>query len=289
MPQPIKPSVPYSRRSVLGRGLENLFPAVSLKESHSLSVAIERLKPNPLQPRKSFHPESLKELSESIQKNGLIQPIVVRKLGGDFEIIAGERRWKAARLAGLREVPVRVWDKSQEQSAVLALVENIQRQNLNPIDLAEAYQNIMHRQSLTQNQLAEQIAVPRASLANQLRLLSLAEPVKNQVRSGRLSAAHAKVLLKEKNPSKQVVWAEYFIRHNIGVREAEKRLSPQIPSAKPAHINPSPPLWSAGAAKKIQDKHNVKARISFQKKGGELALRFYSDEELKFLLDLLLK
>ncbi len=281
----------YSRRSVLGRGLENLFPASPLQELDHLLVEIEKLTPNPHQPRKVFNKEALKDLSESIKRNGLIQPIVARRVGTKLEIIAGERRWKAAALAGLSEVPVRVWNKNEKQSAVLALIENLQRQNLNPIDLAEGYKKIIKDQNLTQEQLADKLAIPRASLANQLRLLNLTPSVKQWVREEKLSTAHAKLLLKEKDPIQQSSMAEYFISHSTGVREAEKILQKtklkKVKSSSLALSNTPP--WCKQALKKIQEKHGIKTKLCFQKKGGVLLLRFYSEKELKFLLNFFLK
>ncbi len=274
-------------RAVLGRGLENLFPVDEIKHSDSLLVGLERIKPNANQPRRQFNSESLKDLSQSIKQNGLIQPIVVRQCGQDFEIIAGERRWRAAGLAGLHEIPVRVLDKTSEQSSVLALVENLQRQNLNPIELATAYQKLIKQKNWTQEMLADQLAIPRASLANYLRLLNLPPLVKTFIEQRKLSVAHAKLLLKEKSFSSQIKWAKWFIEKSLPVRAAEKLLKKTIPST-PLEVHASPPAWSKQAIKKIQDTHGIKTTLHFQKKGGELRLRFYSEKELQFILNLFL-
>ena len=281
-----------SSRKALGRGLENLFPPLQIKENDFSVIGIEKIKPNASQPRRDFNKESLKELAESIRVNGLIHPIVVRPLSlGEYEIIAGrERRWRAAQLAGLHKISARVWNKTEEQSSILALVENLQRQNLNPIEQAKAYKNIMEQKNWTQDQLAYQLAVPRASLANQLRLLYLADEVQAWIKEKKLSVAHAKLLLKLKDPAKQIHWGKIFILKRMGIRAAENLLSQTAPinnkeQTKKTH---TVLLWQKQALKKIQETHGINVNLSFHKKGGNLNIRFYSEENLKFILQLLL-
>ncbi len=280
-----------SSRKALGRGLENLFPPLQIKENDFSVIGIEKIKPNASQPRRDFNKESLKELAESIRVNGLIHPIVVRPLSlGEYEIIAGERRWRAAQLAGLHKISARVWNKTGEQSSILALVENLQRQNLNPIEQAKAYKNIMEQKNWTQDQLAYQLAVPRASLANQLRLLYLADEVQAWIKEKKLSVAHAKLLLKLKDPAKQIHWGKIFILKRMGIRAAENLLSQTAPmnhqrQTKKTH---TVLLWQKQALKKIQETHGININLSFHKTGGNLNIRFYSEENLKFILQLLL-
>ena len=297
-----------SGRKVLGRGLKNLFaensdelssvPEVSqlkrMEKSNrssqvSLFVPIEQLSPGDHQPRKIFNRESLMELADSIKKNGIIQPILARKKDFQkYEIIAGERRWRAAGLAGLYKVPV--WlteDNAQKNSSVLALVENIQRQDLSSIETAKAYRNIMKEQGFTQEQLAEQLGQKRASIANHLRLLNLAPKVQELIMNKQLSFALAKILLKEKDFKQQLYWAEFFISNNLGVREAEKVLNKGFRAKKPL-LTAQIPDWAEQAVKKIQDKHGVKVSLKLKRRGGDISLRFYSDEELHYLMDRLL-
>lgn len=281
-----------SSRKALGRGLENLFPSFQTKENNFLVVGIEKIKPNSSQPRRDFNKESLRELSESIRINGLIHPIIVRPLGlGRYEIIAGERRWRAAQLAGLHKISARVWNKTEKQSSILALVENLQRQNLNPIEQAKAYKNIMEQNNWTQDQLAHQLAIPRASLANQLRLLYLADEIQLWVREKKLSVAHAKILLKIKDPTQQIRIGKIFILKNMGIRTAEKYLSQVLAvNNKLGRINGTQTAlqWHKQALKKIQEMHGIKIKLNLHKRGGGLNIRFYSDEDLKMILQSLL-
>ena len=282
-----------TRRRVLGRGLDSLFPAVSTqsqKNSESTAVlflGIEQIQPSPHQPRRIFDKELLEELANSIKKNGLIQPVIVRKAGLKYEIIAGERRWRAAAQAGLHEIPVRVLEQNQN-NPFLALVENLQRQDLNPIELAQAYKKLMQEYKFTQEKLADQLGIPRASLANQLRILRLPLEVQELILKGRLSFALAKMLLQETDTSSQVEWAKYFVKNKIGVREAQKLLS-QGRSKKVAGKARQIKSWQSQAMNKIQDIHGVKSALRFKKKGGELCLRFFSDEELHHLMDVLIR
>ena len=287
------PSIPASRRQVLGRGLDSLF-SPSLEQGQKkeqknflpiFRLGIEQIQPNPHQPRKVFDKEFLKELAHSIKKNGLIQPVVVRKSGLKYEIVAGERRWRAAAQAGLHKIPVRVLDEQRNDSNILALVENLQRQDLTSVELAQAYKKLMESKSFTQEKLADQLGIPRASLANQLRILNLSPEVQTLILSGKISFALAKILLQEKDFSSQLKWAQYFIKNKTGVRKAQQLLSKVKPSLKSQHAKP----WQQQTLDKICDIHGVKSSLRFKKKGGELCLRFFSDEQLHYLMDILIR
>ena len=291
-----------SRRKVLGRGLESLFYPDEekgrekiLKRSGTLCLGIEQIQVNPRQPRRVFDKELLKELADSIRKNGLIQPVIVRKVGSSkYEIVAGERRWRAAGLAGLHEIPVRVLE-TDNKTPFLALVENLQREDLNPIELAQAYRVLMRQEKLTQEKLADQLGVARATLANQLRILKLPVEVRNLILEGQLSLALAKILLQEKNMSSQLKWAQYFAKHKTGVREAGRLLSQGTLKGKrgkagsPQESKGAVKNWQKQALKKIQEVHGVKSTLRFKKKGGEFCLRFFSEEELRHLMNILLQ
>lgn len=278
-----------SRRRVLGRGLDSLFSPASKQNQGSqksaLMLGIEQIQPNPHQPRRIFDKEFLRDLANSIKKNGLIQPIIVRKAGLKYEIVAGERRWRAAGQAGLHEIPVRVLE-FEKDNPFLSLVENLQRQDLNPIELAQAYKKLMQKDKFTQEKLADQLGIPRATLANQLRILKLSPEVQKLVLEGKLSFALAKILLQEKDVSVQLKWAKSFIKNKTGVRKAQKLLSQVQASSKALqHIK----SWQSQAINKIQDIHGVKSSLRFKKKGGELCLRFFSDEQLQYLMDVLIR
>ena len=278
-----------SRRQVLGRGLDSLFSPASEQsqriQKNVLMLGIEKIQPSPHQPRRVFDKEFLKELAHSIKKNGLIQPVIVRKAGLKYEIVAGERRWRAAAQAGLHEIPVRVLE-FEKDNPFLSLVENLQRQDLNPIELAQAYKKLMQNNQFTQEKLADQLGIPRATLANQLRILKLSPEVQKLVLEGKLSFALAKVLLQEKDFSVQLKWAKSFVKNRTGVRKAQKLLSSVQSSSKAPQQAKS---WQSQAMNKIQDIHGVKSSLRFKKKGGELCLRFFSDEQLHYLMDVLVR
>ena len=319
-----------SSKKRLGRGLDSLFSPDSelsktvapnptsttaekeaSRNSKSLdTLGIEQLSPNPHQPRKVFDKTFLKELADSIRENGLIQPVIVRKVkkedggegrseggkrskGSKYEIIAGERRWRAAAEAGLQEIPVRVLESD---SAILPLVENIQRQDLNPLELAQAYQTLLKQKEgeegegggLTQEKLAEKLGIPRATLANQLRILNLSSGVQELILQGKINFAVAKLLLQEKNLTQQLKWARHFAINNTGWREAQKLLSQKKTKKARGFLEPPHKQWQTQALNKIMQVYGVKADLYSKKKGGELRLRFFSNEELHRLMSLLL-
>lgn len=282
-----------SRRQVLGRGLDSLFSPSNEQKSKPvpsvLTLGIEQIYPNPHQPRQVFDKEFLESLVKSIKKNGIIQPVIVKQVGSKYEIIAGERRWRAAGQAGLHEVPVRILE-AEKDNPFLALIENLQREDLNPIELAEAYQKLINTQNLTQEQLADQLGIPRASLTNQLRILKLAKEVQKLILNGQLSFTLAKILLQEKEPSSQIKWAKFFIKNNVGAREAQKLLSQKNLNKKTTSITKQKnETWQNQALSKIQHLHGIRSSLFFKKRGGELRLRFFSEEELHYLMDLLLR
>lgn len=212
-----------AKKKVMGRGLDALFESNSREASSGVSVlSVGDIEPNKAQPRKSFDEEAIAELAESIRIHGVIQPIIVRQAGdGFYVIVAGERRYRAAKLAGLTEVPVIVTELTSSEAAEVALVENIQRADLNPVEVAEAYKALIDDFSLTQQQLAERVGKPRSSVANALRLLELPDEIKKYVADGKLSDGHAKVIagLDDAELIKQA--AETVIRLNLNVRATE--------------------------------------------------------------------
>ena len=287
MPHPKNTSSSSSRKR-LGRGLDSLFSPEWGGKKPLLStqtLGVEEINPSPHQPRKIFDKEYLKELSQSIKKNGLIQPIVVKPKGSTYEIVAGERRWRAAMQAGLHQVPVRILES---ENPFLALVENLQREDLNPLELAQAYKKLMEEKNLTQEELAQHLGIPRASLANHLRILNLSPLVQNLILKEKLSFAVGKILLQEKDLSSQAKWGEHFARHNTSVQKAQRLLKKT--SSSSSTLSPLPEQKEA--LNKIQSVHGIKSRIVFKKSknkiSGELCLRFFSEQELNFLLEHLL-
>jgi ParB family transcriptional regulator, chromosome partitioning protein len=265
------------------------------EQSQIWKIAVDRLHANPNQPRQNFEPEALKELSASIKEKGILQPIVARRIDErNFEIIAGERRWRAAQLAGLHEVPV-ILKKVESQAAFeLAIIENIQRQDLDPIEEAEAYDRLMHEFHLTQQQVAEKVGKERATIANVHRLLALPAELKTMMRKRELSSGHAKVLLSVEDSAEQVRLAKRIVEQKLSVRAAEQL----IVNAKRAKANFGKPAASpsplnldvskrlvAGLASELQKLIGTKVTIDYSEGKGKLAIQFYSDEELSSITD----
>ncbi|MCL2509150.1 MAG: ParB/RepB/Spo0J family partition protein [Oscillospiraceae bacterium] len=216
-----------AKKSGLGRGLDALFADNSVEENSGASAVKLKLmdiEPNRDQPRKAFDEEALSELAESIAKHGILQPLLVRPLsGGGYRLIAGERRWRAARLAGLTEAPVVVREMTDEEEAVFALIENLQREDLNPLEEATGFRTLMDKFSLTQEEAAEKVGKSRPAVANALRLLKLPEPVLRMVGSGELSAGHARALIPIEDEPLMLELAGLIVSKGLSVRETERR------------------------------------------------------------------
>ncbi len=246
-------------------------------------VGVEKIKPNQTQPRKEFDPDKLKELSLSIKEKGILQPIVVRRSAHGFEIIAGERRWRAAQAAGLHEVPIIIKKVGDQESLELALIENIQRHDLNPIDESEAYEILVRRFALTQEQIAIKVGKERSTVANSLRLLGLASEVKQMLRNGTLSSGHAKVLLSVTDTKKQVEFAKKIVNMNLSVRASEglvkNSLSPKDEKLQETGVEVSQRLVKS-LSEELQKIMGTRVRINYLKGEGEIAISFYSDAEL---------
>ena len=212
-----------AKQSALGRGLENIFSDNAIEEKNDVrALRIGLVEPRKDQPRRTFDNESLSQLADSIAAHGVLQPLLVRESGdGYYEIIAGERRWRAAKLAGLDEVPVIVVEADELKTAQIALIENIQREDLNPIDEAAAYARLIHSYGMRQEDAARQLGKSRSAVANAMRLLDLPEEVLDLVRSGELSAGHGRALLSLNDKSKMLPLADKIVKRNLSVREAE--------------------------------------------------------------------
>ncbi|MBM3847933.1 MAG: ParB/RepB/Spo0J family partition protein [Verrucomicrobia bacterium] len=256
-----------------------------------LRVSIDRVRPSPNQPRKDFEPVALEELSESIKTQGILQPLLVRRKADGFEIIAGERRWRAAQLAGLKEVPVLVRDADDRSLLELALIENLQRENLNPIEEALGYAELIEKFHLRQEDAAAKVGRSRAAVANALRLLKLPGSLQDHVRHGRLSTGHAKALLALTDPLHQERAAAQVIAGGLSVRQTEALaadlLKPQaeVPStgSNTAPIR-DPHLVAIEA--KLRERFGTKVRLTYSKGKGALEVRFFSDDDLQRILDL---
>ncbi len=271
-------------KTALGKGLNALIPE---KGEEVLYLEVDRIMPGKQQPRRVFHEEALKELAASIKEKGVLQPVIVSRTGdGTFNLIAGERRWRAAILAGMKKIPALIKNVASKDSLEIALIENIQREDLNPIETAEAFNRLLKDFDLSQEELSVKVGKERATVANYLRLLKLPDEIKTMLYNGSLSMGHARALLAMEGKTYQIDAARKIIKSSLSVREAErlaKRPSGRIKTVaqKDAQI--------ASLEEKLIKKLGTKVRIFHRgKKGGKLEIEYYSLEELDRLLDVLM-
>jgi ParB family chromosome partitioning protein len=256
------------------------------EESRIWQIPVEKIKTNNYQPRKYFDKEKIAELAASIKEQGILQPIVARKtISGDYELIAGERRWRAAQQAGLTEVPVILKEIDDQKSLELALIENIQRENLNPIEEAEAYEQLARDFSLTQQQISEKVGKERATVANSLRLLTLASEVKTMLISGEISAGHAKALLAIQDPVKQKEVAKKIASEKLTVRAAEKLIKQATKTKVEAVRDETMESLIEIMAEDLQKTLGTKVKIDYTQGVGKVVIHFYSDSELTQITD----
>ena len=269
----------------LGKGLSAIFIENETEEKGSVvTLRISEIEPNRAQPRRAFDEESLAELSDSIKAHGVLQPILVRPLlQGGYQIVAGERRYRAARLAGLTEIPATVRELSEEETMELALIENLQRENLSPMEEAAGYKHLMDTYSLSQEQVANAVGKSRSAVANSVRLLTLDESIRELVDDGKLSAGHARALLSIEDQKLQKSAAEEIVKKGLSVREAEKlskKLNKQKSEKKPSKPQAVPVLYKETELA-LSEALGQRVVITKSKNGGgTLSIDFYSDEEL---------
>ena len=276
----------------LGKGLDSLFEDLPMTEDASPDLTrlpVREIEPDPDQPRKNFDEDAMAALAESIGENGLLQPIAVRPQGlGGYSIVAGERRWRACRMAGLTEVPVVVKDVSDEQAMELALVENLQREDLDPVEEAAGIRELMTRCGLTQEQAAQKLGKSRSALANSLRLLNLPENVLELLKSGFINIGHAKVILSLPTPELQEQAAQIIADNQLNVRQAEalcKKLAKQ-PGRKLTPPTPQSTL-PVEVEESLKQALGNEVRVAYHDGKGKLTVHFYSDEQLKAFANLL--
>lgn len=257
-------------------------------------VPLERVRPSSLQPRKHFSDEALQELADSIREQGIVQPLIVRERAGLYELIAGERRWRASQLLKLAEVPVIVREADDRAVLELALIENLQRENLNAIEEALGYAQLAERFSLTQEQIAQKVGKGRAVVANATRLLKLPPSVQTFVREGRLSVGHAKVILGLTGEKDQTTAAERVIKEGLNVRQTEGLIAKMSDrAARPAPARPEAVAARAGdphvrsLEEKLREKFGTKIHLKYAQGKGALEISFYSDAELQRVLEIL--
>lgn len=287
-----------SKKRVLGRGLDALLsprattatkPPVIPITPHAAPAAklpIERIHPNPLQPRREFRQQPLDELTQSIRANGIIQPLIVRKVGDSIQLVAGERRLRAAKLAGLTEVPVVFTQISDDHLLEVTLIENIQREDLSPLEIAEAYQQLILELGLSHEQIAERTGKDRSTITNHLRLLRLPHEVQQMLADRKLSMGHARALVAIEDASVQVSLANQAAAESLSVREVERLArdagnGPKTPKSRAGRLPDLDPNWKAALAQ-LQDHLGTRVRIHLRSPGkGRLEIDFYSEDELQ--------
>ena len=300
-------------KPALGRGLGALLgattatrppgttPIIALTETPAAAdsrervehVPLQRIRPCPFQPRKDFSSEALRELADSIQAQGIVQPLIVRENNGHFELIAGERRWRAAQLVGLGEVPVIVRKADDRAVLELALIENLQRENLNPIEEAQGYSQLIGQFQLTQEEVAAKVGKSRALVANALRLLKLAPEIQGYLRDGRLSVGHAKVILGLAAERLQKSAADRILKENLSVRQTEAlvtRLQTREAEGFSKPTLPAPAPRDAHVARledQLRERLGTKVQLRYHQGKGALEINFFSDDELERILQLL--
>ena len=291
-----------AQKKGLGKGLDRLIPVGEVKsiskntkvseivENGISIVKINNVEPNRTQPRKNFDEDALSELSESIKQFGIIQPLVVQKKDDYFEIIAGERRWRAAKLAGLKEVPVIVKDYSEQEVVEIALIENIQREDLNPIEEAQAYKRLLTEFNLKQDQLAERVSKSRTAITNSMRLLKLCDEVQQMVIENIISSGHARALVVIEDEKLQLQVATKIMDERLSVRETEK-LVKSIMSPKERKVVPEieNKFVYEDIENKIKEIVGTKVKVNHKANGkGKIEIEYYSNAELERIYDLFL-
>ena len=277
----------------LGKGLDSLFEDLPMTEDASPDLTrlpVREIEPDPDQPRKNFDEDAMAALAESIGENGLLQPIAVRakKTGPGYVIIAGERRWRAARMAGLDEVPVLIKEVTDEQAAALALIENLQREDLNPIEEAKGYRALQDVYGMTQDDVAQSVGKSRPAVANATRLLALSEPVLKLVEDGTLSAGHARALLPLSDPEIQLAAAKTVIEKGLSVRRAEALAAQLLKDTQEKPVKkPSGVDYLGECARHLEHVLGRKVRMTQGRKTGRIELEYYGVEDLNQLLDAL--
>ncbi|MFF2754493.1 ParB/RepB/Spo0J family partition protein [Psychrobacillus sp. NPDC058041] len=273
----------------LGKGLNALFPGEDLNQSEKVErISLIKIKPNPFQPRKIFEEEAMTDLCESIKEHGILQPIIVRKKGSKYEIVVGERRFRASELAGLDEIPAVVRELNDQQMMEIAILENLQREDLTAIEEAEAYQNLMENLSLTQEQLAFRLGKSRPHIANHIRLLSLPQEVRNAISNGELSMGHGKALLGLKKKKNIPLIMLKTLKENLNVRQLEalvQRLNENVP--RETKKEEKKDIFTVEKETELRELLGTSVSIIKGKNKGKIEIEFYSDDDLERILQLL--
>jgi ParB family transcriptional regulator, chromosome partitioning protein len=278
-------------KKALGRGLDALLPSVAANQPVEAGdvqhVRINDIVPNRYQPRHHFSPEELAELAASIKESGVLQPIMVRRKGdGIFELISGERRWRASKEAGLETIQAVVRNCSDQEALLIALVENIQREDLNPMETARAYSRMMNEFGLTQDAIAHKVGRDRSSVANTVRLTNLHPEVQKLVETGTLSAGHAKVILGLESPERQMQISTMVATHGLSVRETEKLVSSSLVGRRRTRKTPITSEWGA-LETRLQKRLGTKVSLQPRGQGGKIVIKYFSAQQLEGIVETL--
>lgn len=285
-----------AKRRGLGKGLsaliqdkekaEELISDVKLNSSETVEeIELASIVPKSDQPRKIFDEDALNDLKASIKENGVIQPIILRRKDDVYEIIAGERRWRAAKAAGLERIPSIIREIDEETAAKISLIENVQRENLNPIEEAEAYKRLMSEYSLKQEELAKAVGKSRSYISNSIRLLNLDERIIGYIYEGKLTSGHGKALLAIKNREDQLKAADKIIETGMNVREAEEKA--KISKKKSKRNKKAKELFMIELEERLMGALGTKVTLSHGKKSGRIEIEYYNDDDLERLIDLI--
>ena len=285
-----------AKKRGLGRGLSALIPDEPIEEilnmeeekGNIMNVDIDHIKPNEDQARKEFDETSLNELSESIKKYGIIQPIIVRKVENEYEIIAGERRWRASKEAGLKEIPCIVRDVEELEATKLSLIENLQREDLNPIEEAIAYKGLMEKYNFTQEDVSKVVGKSRPYIANSIRLLNLDEAIKKQIAEGKISSGHGRALLSIDDKKTQLKVVDDVVNKNLNVRETEEVVKNiKEKKKKPRNKKEIKDPFVIEVEENLMRLLGTKVQISPGKDKGKIEIEYYSDEDLERLVEII--
>ena len=284
-------------RKALGKGINALIPdfEMGVLESHengpakNTELLIDEISPNRFQPRKYFDDDKLEELVTSIRDNGVLQPIVVQKVEAGYELVVGERRWRASKKAGLKKIPAVIREVTDAQALELAIIENIHRQDLNPIEEADAYARLADEFALTQEMIAKRVGKSRTAVANTLRLLKLSRNIKEDLISGKISMGHARALLGLDNAGQMEALRKEIFKQDLTVRQTESRVSrlKQSVSKKPVSLVSKKNIFIKDLEKEFERRLGTKVDIKPAKKGGKLVVTYYSDDDLDRIKDLI--
>ncbi len=279
------------KRRALGRGLEEIFPGIDDEDgiTESMEIDIDLIDPNPFQPRKEWKPEEIASLAASIRSQGIIQPLILKKEGKRYQLIAGERRLRAAREAGLKKVPVIVREASREQMLALALVENIQRRDLGPMEKAEAFKRLSSEFDLTQEDMGNRVGMSRSSVANFLRLLELPESIQKMLSEGQLQMGHGRALLGLKDTSAMQRAAVAAFKRNMSVRQLEDKIRMLVAGTKrkPASVSKRTTPEEKELVETLQRLLKTRVKIKGTGKKGRIEISYHSLDELERILDLI--